>query len=364
MKILFIHSSSNNLAGSEMVLTSLMENLKECYDIQIVLPETGIFHRYLKDRGASVQVVPLHNFTRNSPGPYLKSLWNLYKAFQQLKPDLVHITSASPMQYSFPITRLLRIPLVCHIQCPYGQDDLRRYFPQKADRVIVVSNALRKIFAEKYLSKLEVVYNGISIPDLNKEKETQILRSEFGLPDDTRVVCIVGQIIRRKGIDIFLKAFADSKRTHPKFKALIVGNNNTEYGSLMKNLAGELGVESDVIWTGYQINPQQIIAGSDMLVMPSREEGFGLAAAEAGAVGTPVIASNTGGLNEIVAHGVNGFLFAEEDPGRLKYFMQTLLNNPGLASDMGRMGRKKIKNSFSVSNQILQIKNIYHEIAS
>ncbi|MBF0236259.1 MAG: glycosyltransferase family 4 protein [SAR324 cluster bacterium] len=365
MKIMYVHSSGNNIAGSEIVLLKMIDHARSKYDVEVMLPETGIFNERLKENGITAHIVPVKTFSKTNPIPYLKGLYYCLRTILNLKPDVIHMSSASPMQYVWPVAKLFKIPVVNHIQCPYDKDDLRRYFPHKADRVIVISEMIRNIFSSKTQNKIVRIYNGINIPQIDRNAaRRELLRLTSSAPK-TRMIGMVGQVIPRKGIDVFLRAAAQviAQVKHP-VGLVIAGNPNTEYGRECHRLSQNLGISDQVHWIGFQKDAQAIMAGMDVLIVPSRSEGFGLVAAEALAVGTPVIASNTGGLPEIVENSENGFLIPVDDVDMLAERIRFFIDHPLMVSVMGHQGILKIQNSFSYKAQYSGLDDVYASLIS
>lgn len=362
MKVLYIHASGNHLVGSELVLLNMLDHLDSRIQKTILLPESGIFHERLIMSGHTTEVFPFSPFSRNTPWSYFKHLLDLVKMIRKLKPDLIHTSSASPVQYAYPLSKLFGIPLICHIQCPYQHDDMRRYFPYRADRVVLISQFLNQTFAAKYQNKLRLIYSGIEIPNLSREQCRQSILRHLQLPEDTLLIGMVGQIIPRKGIDTFIRSISSISSLSSKVHFLIVGDHHNAYGQKMEKLATQLGISDRLSWAGYQDDSQHWMAGMEALVVPSRSEGFGLVAAEAMAVGTPVIASKIGGLPEIVDHQRNGFLIPPADVQALEHKLHWLLTNRSHWSEMSLNGQKKIREQFSIQASVNAIQQLYAEL--
>ena len=347
------------MAGSEMVLLQMLKGGDPRFEKAVLLPDYGIFYNKLNIENIDVLIGELRNFCWKNPLQYLRSLSRVYRVINEYSPDVIHSTSASPMQYIWPVSKLLSIPLVCHIHCPYGKDDLRRYFPHRADKLVTVSKHLKNIFSEHNQENIIVNYNGIETILLEKEEAKQNLGLLYGIDTKAPVAGMVGQVIPRKGVDLFIKAAATVVKSTPNAQFIIVGNDQSQYADSLKELARSMGVEQHIIWTGYVEQPQRIMAGLDLLAAPSRSEGFGLVAAEALSVKTPVIASRTGGLVEIVEHGKNGFLFPYEFEKGLAHYMSQILQKPSRYKSFGDAGHQKVKNVFSPQKQMETIHSVY-----
>jgi D-inositol-3-phosphate glycosyltransferase len=172
----------------------------------------------------------------------------------------------------------------------------------------------------------------------------------LGLGDEAAVLLFVGRIQRLKGIDVLLRAAAEllrGGRVGRPLQVQIVGGQpgsgpartpEEREVSRLRELAGALGLESVVRFVGAV--PQEQLPtyyrAADAVVMPSSYESFGLVAAEAMACGTPVVASQVGGLRSIVEDGRTGYLIPWRNPTLFAQKLELLLTQPALAAELGR----------------------------
>ena len=185
-------------------------------------------------------------------------------------------------------------------------------------------------------SKIEVVPAGVDTSLFHPRDKEQV-RRELGLPLEKPILLFVGRIERLKGIDTLLESVAVVSRTcaGKNLKVLIVGGGgqteeeNEELRRVVE-LHRELNLQDQVEFVGSK--PQELLplyySAADITVMPSHYESFGLVAVESMASGTPVIASNVGGLSYTVKDGETGFLVPEENHFALAEGVHTLLEEP------------------------------------
>ena len=218
-------------------------------------------------------------------------------------------------------------------------------------------------------SKIAEVPAGVDTGLFHPRDRAQV-RHELGLPDlDTPILLFVGRIERLKGIDTLLESVAVVSRTCTgrNLKVLIVGggdqteDENAELRRVVE-LHRELNLEDQVEFVGSK--PQELLplyyAAADITVMPSHYESFGLVAVESMASGTPVIASNVGGLSYTVKDGETGFLVPEENHFALAEQVHALLKNPDLRSTMGEKATRHAQ-QYSWRNIASEIVDIYDE---
>ena len=217
--------------------------------------------------------------------------------------------------------------------------------------------------------KVSVVPAGVDT-DLFRPRDRALVRAELGLPGlDVPILLFVGRIERLKGIDTLLESAAVVSRTCAgrNLKVLIVGGggqNEEENAELRRvvELHYELNLQDQVEFVGSK--PQELLplyySAADITVMPSHYESFGLVAVESMASGTPVIASNVGGLSYTVKDGETGYLVQGENHFALAEQVHALLKNPELRQRMGIEAASHAQ-QYSWHNIAAQIEEVYEE---
>ncbi|CAI8008024.1 D-inositol 3-phosphate glycosyltransferase [Geodia barretti] len=214
-----------------------------------------------------------------------------------------------------------------------------------ADSIVVSTHIEKDDIARLYGANgtpLEVIPPGVDTA-LFQPMNTADARRELDLPDK-RTILYVGRIEPLKGLDILLKAVAllnDTANTH----LLIVGGSLEKDAELerLNTLAVNLGISDIVTFIG-SVKQEQLPAyysASDVFVLPSWYESFGLVALEAMSCGTPVVVSRVGGLKTFVENGKTGYLVPWRCPEPFAQSLETLLENPSLRRAMGSAARRK-----------------------
>jgi glycosyltransferase involved in cell wall biosynthesis len=169
----------------------------------------------------------------------------------------------------------------------------------------------------------------------------------------------VSRLSAEKGIDLLLEAFARLAATRPQARLRVVGD-----GAERERLAQQaraLGVADRVEWVGARPWDEAVreLAGMDVVVVPSRFEGFGLCALEAMACARPVVAARVGGLPEIVEDGRTGVLAPPGDSTALAAAVSRLLDRPQLGVEMGKRGRRRAETMFSIGLFNARYRSLY-----
>jgi phosphatidylinositol alpha-1,6-mannosyltransferase len=172
------------------------------------------------------------------------------------------------------------------------------------------------------------------------------------LPSHGRVLLTVGRLISSepgKGIDLVIRVFSDVLKAVPDLFYVIIGGGDLQ--PRLEELAQESSARGRILFTG-RLNLEQLkqyYSRSDIFVMPSRQEGFGIVFLEAMALGKPVIAGDHGGAPEVVQNGVTGFLVNLDDPDALTNRLILLLRDEVLSRKMGDAGRRRVEENYTFS---------------
>ena len=162
------------------------------------------------------------------------------------------------------------------------------------------------------------------------------------------IIIIVGRLRDEKGHGILLDAMVEVVTKISDVRLLVIGDGPDR--EILKLKAESLGIASNIVWMG-QKEPDEVfklLAISDIAVVPSLFEGFGLTAVEAMAAGLPAVGSDIDGLKEVIQHGVTGTLVPPGDSTALAKALTDLLKNPDRAKEMGTKGRERVRRFFSM----------------
>ncbi len=191
-------------------------------------------------------------------------------------------------------------------------------------RTIAVSEALRQNIISMGIPEDRVIahHNGVN-GDQFTIKDLYEVRSRLGLPHDRRLICYVGNFKPEKGVDVLVEAMGNLKQESQKdIELVMVGGGPME--DSLKNRARQLGIENRIHFVGRKLHNQipDWIAACDVFCLPSRREGCPNVVLEGLASGRPVVASNVGGVPELI-NNLNGILTPSEDPVALAAGLQT-----------------------------------------
>lgn len=216
-------------------------------------------------------------------------------------------------------------------------------------------NVKQYIVGSNYMRQ-QLMLNGISERKITvvNPVPAALTSPRFASMAQTPEILFVGQVIRGKGVDLMLQALA---RVNGSWHATIVGTGN--HLGACKNLASKLKITDKVVFTG-RIDHEKLesyYAAARVVVVPSRwPEPFGMVGIEAMARGRPVVAFNSGGISDWLNDGITGLLVPSADIAAMAKAIQQLIDNPGIAEQLGRHAADHVERSFSHDKYLEQMK--------
>lgn len=230
-----------------------------------------------------------------------------------------------------------------------GRRIINRMLSHITDKIVAVSEEVKKdiIRYDKIEpSKVVVLPNGIDVERFNPKGNFADIRKEFSIKEGALVVGFVGRIVPAKGLQYLIDSIPYVKGEFKNIKLLVIGE-----GSIVARLheqAKEKKVYDSIIFTGRRRDIPDILSCIDIFVMPSIAEGLPNALLEAMAMGKPIVATEVGGIPEVMKNGVNGLLVPPRDPIALATAMKGLIGNDRLAAQMGYAARDLVLDKFSM----------------
>jgi glycosyltransferase involved in cell wall biosynthesis len=237
---------------------------------------------------------------------------------------------------------------------------LRKLTP-KMDHLIAVSTAIeRKLVDEgRFGAPVTLIYNGVDLQRYDEQQPCCTLREEYGLPAEGPLVGVVARLEPEKGHPTLIDAWPRVLEAFPTATLLIVGEGSRR--EALEEQARELGVPANVVFTGRRDDVPAVTAALDVAVLPSYREAQGLSILEAMALSRPVVASNVGGIPEMITDGVTGLLVPSHDAVSLGNAIVRLLRDHPLADTLGRAGHDLVHERFCVELMARAVESIYDE---
>jgi glycosyltransferase involved in cell wall biosynthesis len=231
----------------------------------------------------------------------------------------------------------------------------RYLYNRRVDGVVAISERIAALLIEGGVKRerIRVIHSGV---DLEPFKIIPLARGD----NSVMVIGATAVLEERKGLSFLLEAAAELKRQGRRLKYLIAGDGSQR--EKLRRLAEALGLKEEVVFLGFVFDVPAFLSSVDIFVMPSLFEGLGVAALEAMAAARPVIASDTGGLSELVADGETGLLAPPGDSPALARAIGRLVSEPERVRVMGKNSRARVEKYFTMEQMAKKNESYYYDL--
>lgn len=393
-RILVVAHDAGMYGAQHSLLDILRFIDKERFEILVVVPTSGPFTDELRLSGIGV-IVGLTNRWIFHPrvlsfGMILRRPWLLLnhpylRAFLSAigapfrvgllsslvllrRVDLIYSNTATVLDGAI-VARLCKLPHVWHIReailgnadvvSPIGVNWISSFVLRYANVVVVNSERLKQLFfGDCSVRNVRVIHNSIDVAIFCERSD--VSRS-FPVRSGVRVIGTCGAIHERKDVLSFVKAAYELCKMLPNLHFVIIGQGHSAYVELVKREIVRLGLTDCVHLLGYRNDIPALMSAIDILVSSSIVEPFGRTIIEAMAAGKPVVATRSGGPEEIIVDGVNGFLVNVGDDLAIANKVFQILNNETLYDSMSRAAIERVRNDFNLRKKIKEIERVFDD---
>jgi glycosyltransferase involved in cell wall biosynthesis len=287
----------------------------------------------------------------------LHTLWRLARMIDRLEISVLVPTKPADVIAAGVAGRLRRIPTLARLGIVRRLGPYRRFaYQTMADAVVVNASAIRQVLlADGYSrpERIHVIRNGLDVGPL----DVALREPAPTTPPRWTVVC-TASLIDRKGIDTLLRGFAHFCRLagSPDARLVLIGDGPRR--SSLESLARDLGIERSTDFVGHVANPYPRMAAADVFALCSHNEGIPNALVEAMYLKSAVIATDVGGIGEVVVHGQNGFLVRPDDWNAVGRYLVTLYREPRLAGEMRAHAHQTVRRDFCTARMGQQLAEV------
>ncbi|MHB9035692.1 MAG: glycosyltransferase family 4 protein [Armatimonadota bacterium] len=327
----------SRIGGAEVYVADACEELPKLgADVELFVPSGRPFLAYAADRG----IASINWKTHGKLDPI--TIIRLARLIRSHNIDVIHTHLSTASLLGAWAARLAGVPSVAHV---HGMNTATCF--KRSTAVIAVSDAVRNHLCAQGLNpdKVHVVHNGVDLTRFQPMPLADAKRNH-GYNPATPIFGVFGRLSDEKGQRIAIEAMCMLSKTCPSARLIIVGDGKNR-DALISSATGK-----NVEFAGFISDVRGLMSACDAVIVPSRKEGFGLAAVEAMALERPVIGTLVGGLPEIVVPGETGFLVSPDDPRAIAEAMENLIADKSLAERMGRSGRRRAEECFDLKKQI------------
>lgn len=366
-----LHVASGGIfAGAEKQMLEILIGLKKNtnHHISVILFHDSLLADKLRDSGIKVFIIAM-GFANISFSPR-----RIRQVIRNNNIDIIH-GHGYKANIAVYLSMMFRNRIVCFrtehgLPEPFRGWKLLKYRLYHAfDMHIARKQCRRTIAVSKdvydYLSqsipqsKLVYIPNCIGIPAPADSTKAGILRSEFSLRPEHKILGIIGRLFPVKNHRLFIDLIAAMKRKNTGIRGLVVGDGPLE-GEL-KKYAADKGVSNEIIFCGFRDDMENIYRVVDIVVFTSLHEGLPMTLLESLAAGVPVIAPAVGGLTEVLSKCGRECLVENHDAELLAEKCFDILNNDLLYEDIALKGKRLIENEYSIDTYIEKLSNLYNE---
>ena len=364
--------------GSPDVLRIICQNFDpEVYDLRIFIgrtkhptDKTRLFFDAFKERITFIPELKREvNFWRD-----WQAFWKLFGKFKQERFDIVHTHTAKAGALGRLAAWMAGVPVIIHT--PHGHN-FYGYFNGFSSGVIILIEKILAVFTDRIIALTDLekrdylkfkvakadqavlVYMGLELDNF-LPKNADKIKENLNIGSQGKVVGYVGRLDHIKGVQFFVEAARLCLAKNSSLKFILVGE-----GSLRKNLekkVAECNLKDKIIFLGWRDDIADIMSILDILVLPSLNEAVGIVLIEAGSLGVPVVASNVGGIPEIIKDQQTGILVEPADPQAIAGAVLELLNDPQKMLAMSAAAKNQIKDRFKAAKMVQETLQIYHEV--
>jgi len=343
--------------GAEVHMRDLSKELqKRGHRIIIACKKNRIVEEKLANEGLLVEHI--------SSG--IAGLISLLKIIRKEKIDVVHAHSGKDFGLAImaaKLSRKVKVVLTRHMAIPMKNNLFKSFLNKKVDKFIAVSQAtLESLINYNKIEKEKIIliHNGI---DLNKYSSTykqNILKEEYKISAEIKLIGCVGRLDKAKGQQELIKAIPMIIKKLPYVRFILIGDDCADgEKARLEDLIKKLELEPFVIFAGFRNDIAQVMHDLDIFILPSQQEAFPLVILEAMAQKKPVIATQVGGVGEIIKNKENGMLIEAKNTIAISKAIIYLLENKDEAQRMGQDGYQLVSKNFNLEQMVKKIETVY-----
>lgn len=300
----------------------------------------------------------------------VRYLFALLRLARHHRVDVILAHLYGSAVYASMVGTLLSIPVVSVL---HGQTDLPRIERFASVKAAIVCRGCREvIFVSERLkehlrprlglpaAQCAVIPNGVDTRVFRPSRDNS-LRTELGLSDDTVLVGAIGNIRKPKAYDVLLRAARTLIERRHRLHLVIAGDCANALGMQLEQLKHELGIEGHVTFLGLRPDVSRVLNNLDAFVLSSQTEGFSIACIEAMACGIPVVATRSGGPEQILEDQA-GLLVPTGDPEALAAAVERVITSNDLAADLTARALKRVHEQYSLTTMLARYQTLLERV--
>lgn len=360
-KITFIVESLD-VGGTEL---SLLKWLRHC-DRDTFEPSVISFRKGALQK--DLEKLNVHTTVIHKKFPFdVSFFYRLVRKLAKVKPDVVHCRNGIPaISYGVLAARIVGLPAISsvHGRTHYIRQSFKTWLwfriMRLSQTIITVTGGIKEEIS-RYgnipRDRIRVIYNGIDLTGQAPTPSGENLRKESGFSPDDFLIGTVGNLRAIKGQKYLLQALPEILSKIGRARIVLIGSG--EERENLQKLAAQLHISDKIKFSGYRENAGRLIGMFDIFALPSLSEGFPNVLLEAIVAGVPVVATNAGGVPEIVHHGKEALLVNPADATGLAAAILQLADQRELRNTLVKNALERVKNHFDIQKTWAQYDAVY-----
>jgi glycosyltransferase involved in cell wall biosynthesis len=347
-------------------------------------PAEGEAHSGYIARAHGVEIEEIETMSRRiSLLSDLRSFIRIIRIIREFRPDIVHTHAAKAGALGRLAAFICRVPVVVHTYHGHVFSGyfgaLKSYLVRTVEKILGLITTHIVCISQKQFeeitgqfkivkpSKASVIPLGFDLSrfsESREEKRTRF-RNLYNLNDEEVAVGIIGRFAPIKNHSLFIRAFSEAKKKNEHLRAFIIGDGDTKSDLISQCAASGMTAgtdpEGDVVFTSWIKTIADALAGLDIIVLTSINEGTPVSLIEAQAAGKPVVSTNAGGVHDCVQDGVTGFI-TPHDPSAIHLAILQLAASATLRREMGAAGECHVRDKFSHHRLAKDMRALYCQL--
>ena len=358
--VLVVSNHGEIVGGGEVSLLALLQELdRSRWNPAVVVPCEGAVAVRCREAGLHTYAISLSGIFKGGLD-VLSGIVALQRLIRLTGSALVHANGSRAMFYAGLAGWLAGRPVIWHVRVADSDRCLDRLLFPMAQAVVVNSQAVARRFAWAKPGKVRCIYNGVDLKRFAPRAPSVEIRRALGIPDTAPVVASVGRFVPYKGYEYLLEAARLVCEARPEIHWVLVGEGELKDELIAR--AQKLGIEKQVHFTGWREDTPDLLALCDLFVLPSLGEHFGRVLIEAMGMAKAIVATDAGGVPEVVVPGETGLLVPPAQPKPFAEAVLVLLADPAGAARLGLAGRRRAEAHFSLPRHVQAVEGLYGEV--
>lgn len=370
LRIVHLTTVASPVAGAERILLDVARAGRNLgwESVVCTLTARGCLHDELEAAGVPTRAFDIESYT-DVP----RALVSIGAELSKIRPHILHthLFHASVVGAAVAPIR----PGMGLVQTRHYAGYTSRYRPRRialdrwaarrADRIIAVSEAARSHLVTRERVQpgaVDVVFNGVDWRYLStiRRAEARVNLAQLGVPLSGPVLGCTASFNVWKGHEYLVRALPDILREYPETQLVLIGDGPER--KRIRELVLTKSLESHVHFLGHRTDAKVLMAGLDVYVQPSIEEGFGLALVEAMAVGRAVVATDIGGMSQIVEHGTSGWLVRPGNSRDITDAVLSILASPAIATSFENNAVERVRTRYAIDHVVEAYDRVYRTV--